>query len=409
MKKNLLAGLLALLICLACVFPAYGDSKTYIWDDTDRISETQLAELNDTAESLRALTGVRAFFAETDEACDASEYAETVVGSLGIDSSDRAVLLAVTESQWFIQLFGDLRTIYSEAQLDALWDAADEAEQRTGYDLAGAYYAALPQFLDGISASETSDGTSEPDSASPALLVDNADLLSESERSALLERLTELRDEWKIEVSIVTTPGIGEKSLQDYTDDFYDHNGYGYGSAHDGVMLLVNMGQDGSERACHITAVGSAISVFTDARRDRIAENFLPDLKTGNYADAFRTFTDDAAYYISAAHSDHNDGDPTSFRMPFNWRFAISISVIVGLISAWIAVAGMKRKLKSVNRKTGAADYTRPGSMNVTDAREFFLYSHIDRRERPKDDDHGGSTIHTSSSGTEHSGSSYKF
>lgn len=408
MKKNLLAGLLALLVCLACVFPVYGDNQTYVLDDTDRISETQQVELNDTAESLRALTGVRAFFAETDEACDASEYAETAVASLGIDAADQAILLAVTGSQWYIRLFGDLRTTYSEAQLDALWAAADADEQRTGYALASAYYAALPQLLDEISTSNAADSAQLTDT-SPALLVDGANLLTESERNALLDRLTEIRSLWDIEVSIVTTTGIGEKSLQDYTDDFYDRNGYGCGPNHDGVMLLVNMGQDGSERACHITAVGAAISIFTDARRDQIAEDFLPDLKDGRYADALRAFADDAAYYIFSDAHNGNGGDSASSRMPFNWRVAIPVSVVIGLIAAWIVVAGMKRKLKSVNRKTGAADYTRPGSMNVTDAREFFLYSHVDRRERPKDDDRGGSTIHTSASGTEHSGSSYKF
>ena len=408
MKKRIFAALMALLVCLACVAPAYGDIRSYVQDDAGRMTDAQVTDLNEVADALENLTGIRAYFAETADEGDAEAYANTVIDALGIDQAPGAVLLAVTADQWCIQLLGSMNGTRTADEVNALWADADDNESRTGYALASAYYAALPDFLP----SGAPDSASSMSGGKYPLLVDNAELLTADERASLLERLTDLSAKWQLDIAVITTPGLDGKSLQDYTDDFYDLNGYGQGAEHDGVMLLVNMGRDGSERACHITAVGAAIPIFTDARRDRIASDFLPDLKDGDYAAAFRTFADDADYYINASRSgengDGNDGD-ASYRAPFNWQFAIPVSLVVGLIVALIAVGSMKRQLKSVGRKTGAADYTRAGSLNVTNAAEFFLYSHVDRRERPKDNDNGGSTTHTSSSGVEHSGSSYKF
>ena len=57
-----------------------------------------------------------------------------------------------------------------------------------------------------------------------------------------------------------------------------------------------------------------------------------------------------------------------------------------------------------------ASDYVRPGSMNVAYANDVFLYSHVNRTAKPKDNDSsGGSATHTSSSGTTHGGGGGKF
>lgn len=48
--------------------------------------------------------------------------------------------------------------------------------------------------------------------------------------------------------------------------------------------------------------------------------------------------------------------------------------------------------------------------MNVAYANDVFLYSHVNRTAKPKDNDSsGGSATHTSSSGTTHGGGGGKF
>ena len=58
-----------------------------------------------------------------------------------------------------------------------------------------------------------------------------------------------------------------------------------------------------------------------------------------------------------------------------------------------------------------AAAYVKRGSMNVTQARDLYLYSHVDRQVRQKESSSsgGGSRTHRSSSGRTHGGRGGKF
>ena len=56
--------------------------------------------------------------------------------------------------------------------------------------------------------------------------------------------------------------------------------------------------------------------------------------------------------------------------------------------------------MKTAVENDYAANYMKPGSMNLTMSRDLFLYSRITKTEKPK----GGSDTHTSSSGRTHGG-----
>ena len=83
------------------------------------------------------------------------------------------------------------------------------------------------------------------------------------------------------------------------------------------------------------------------------------------------------------------------------------IAIIAAIIVSSVGGGILKGQLKTVRAKAEASDYMKPGSLQLTEARDFFLYRHIDRREKPKNN--GGSTTHTSSSGNTHGGSSRSF
>ena len=78
----------------------------------------------------------------------------------------------------------------------------------------------------------------------------------------------------------------------------------------------------------------------------------------------------------------------------------------VGFIIAFISTLVMKHKLKSVFSKTEAHEYIKDGSMNITRARDIFLYRNIRRTAKPKNT---SSSTHTSSSGRSHGGGGGKF
>ena len=89
---------------------------------------------------------------------------------------------------------------------------------------------------------------------------------------------------------------------------------------------------------------------------------------------------------------------------------SLLISLVVGILVSLIVTGKMKGKLKTVRMQPAAEEYVRKGSMLVTESSDLFLYSHVDRRVKSKDNDSGGgSSTHTSSSGSSHGGGGGKF
>lgn len=84
----------------------------------------------------------------------------------------------------------------------------------------------------------------------------------------------------------------------------------------------------------------------------------------------------------------------------FDLGFNLLVSVVIGLIVAYIVVTTMKGKLKSVRMQNQATNYIKANSMNVSVSRDIFLYRVVTSKEKQKDDDN----THTSSSGRTHGG-----
>lgn len=237
-------------------------------------------------------------------------------------------------------------------------------------------------------------------------VVDMAGLLDETERAALLSRLDEISERERVDVVVVTVNGLEGKSPMQYADDFYDNNGYGYGGAKDGVLLLVSM----ADRDWWISTTGYGITAFTDAGMDYISEQFLPALSSGDYREAFMCFADCCEEFITEAKAGHPYDIGHMPKGPFRLGFSVCVSLAAGLILAVVVTACMKGQLKSVRSQPGASSYVKDQSLNVTESRDIFLYSNVRRREKPKNNtSRGGSRTHTSSSGRSHGGRGGKF
>jgi len=249
-------------------------------------------------------------------------------------------------------------------------------------------------------------------------LVDDADLLTDSEETALLSLLDDISTRQQCDVAVVTVDSLDGKSAGDYADDFYDYNGYGMGPGDDGLLLLVAM----NDREWHITTYGLAITVFSDSRRERMADAFLGDLSAGYYYDAFTTFADDCDYYLTAYYEDpydtpvysqpyYDDSYYGDTEESIDFVSSLLVSLVIGLVIGLISTGVMKSKLKSVRPQKTAANYVRHGSIKITDSREIFLYRNVSRRARPQNtsSSSGGSSVHRSSSGRSHGGGGGRF
>lgn len=240
----------------------------------------------------------------------------------------------------------------------------------------------------------------------PSRLVDMANVLDESEKSDVLSMLDEISKRQQLDIVVVTANSLDGKTPMEYADDYYDDHAYGFGEEKDGVLLLVSM----EDRDWWISTTGYGITVFTDAGIEYISEQFLSDLSDGAYADAFICYAKLCDKFITQARTGQPYDTGNFPKEPFPVLLSVCIALLIGFIFAIIIVLIMAGKLKSVRFQQAASEYVKSGSMNVTRSREFFLYSHMNRRLRPKDNDsNGGSVTHSSSSGTTHGGGGGKF
>lgn len=225
-------------------------------------------------------------------------------------------------------------------------------------------------------------------------IVDMADLLDEEEENALQRQFVKIAEEYECDVVVVTTDSCGGKSPQDYTDDYYYENGYGYGQDIDGIMLMVAM----KERKFHLGTRGAAIDIFTDYGLQRIDDLITPDLSDGEYYKAFKKFGELAKEFIAEAETKEPFSEAHPYKEKMGLGLRLLISLIAGLVAAVIVLAVLFGQLRSVRTKREAQDYVRDGSFHVNRKRDLYLYSTVTRikKEKPQS---GGSSTHSTSDG----------
>lgn len=230
-------------------------------------------------------------------------------------------------------------------------------------------------------------------------LVDNADILTDAEESTLLQKLDSISEEGQYDMVIVTTDDLEGKTAQDYADNFYDYNGYGYGNGYDGILLLIST--EGRGEIC-VSTHGRIYECLSNSDIDSILDySFEYFINNDNYRTC-TAFADRTQQLIEMNQSDKE--------VPQYLRNAI-IAFIVGLIIALIAVSVMKSQLKSVKFQTSASNYVRKESLNITDSSDIYLYNTVTKVPIPRDNTssggsshHGGGGSHVSSSGRTHGG-----
>ncbi|MGN0696400.1 MAG: TPM domain-containing protein [Oscillospiraceae bacterium] len=243
----------------------------------------------------------------------------------------------------------------------------------------------------------------------PTRLTDMADVLSDDEEEYLLAYLNEVSDRQQMDIVVVTIDSSDGKSLMEYADDFYDYNGFGFGDNNDGLLLLVNIGGDGTYSSGNswISTCGFGITAFTDEGIQYIGRQITPELLDGDYSAAFEEFVLLCDDFITQADSGtpYDVGSLPKGEFPLVRNLLISLGT--GLVIALIATGVMKLQLKSVKSNSLASDYVKKDSLNVTASRDIFLYSHVDATERESDSNSGGSDTHISSSDTTHGGGGF--
>ena len=248
----------------------------------------------------------------------------------------------------------------------------------------------------------------ESSKVSKDYVVDNADLLTQTEENELSEKLQDISDELQFDVVVVTTNSTGSKTATEYADDYFDYNGYGRGSNNDGALFLVDMG----DRKWAISTSGYGIEAIVDSALDDMEKEIVPYLKSGDYDGAFNEFADLTYDIVNDAKNGKSYSNSTTSttknHKDIGTNLIVAFSIGAGI--SLIIILVYRSKLKPVKFQKEAKEYIVPGSFNLRRSDDVFLYFNITKVPIPKNNDSDDSgSFHSSSSGSSHGGSSGSF
>ena len=381
MTRKLLSAILALILCfsLAATVSADANEIDFIIDDFDYLSSSEQNQLNDLAYSLYEQTGVGMFFvyAQTD---DVETYD---VSPITNGMTDYVVMLE-NETHWYMHLGGAGERI----------ELADEEALRDAYDGPDTYAEGVEDFL--YAAAEYFPAL--PAATVPIVwdenerfVYDEADLLTESEETALEQKLMDISHSYNTQLVVYTASTTTGGDIDSFADFLYDSMGFGYGELKEGVMLLICM----DLREYQILSNGQAgIAIGTD-EIDVLCDFMNTYLPEGHYTSAFHAFADQCAVYL--------DGYQNGYA--FNFKQNLAISLVIGILVGLIVVFILKAQLKSVHQQSYANEYVRSGSMQININEDIFLYRHVTRTKKPKET--SSSSSHSGGSARSRGGGSF--
>ncbi len=243
-------------------------------------------------------------------------------------------------------------------------------------------------------------------------VIDDASLLSESEKSSLETLLSSISD--KTGISTVVATALSDEGLGDteYADRIIERSEYG----EDGVVFFLNMGR----RTYYISTQGYAMYVLDDRALSNDSA-YINYLSSGEYYKAFASWAKSVEAYAGySSRSDYERASLTSdgywdyqtetVEKKFEWGLPLFFSFAIGAFISFFVITSQKKKLKNTGLVNNADDYVVPDSFALTLHKDIFLYSNIVRipRSRPSDNNRGGgmrhTTTHISSSGRSHGG-----
>lgn len=159
-----------------------------------------------------------------------------------------------------------------------------------------------------------------------------------------------------------------------YTDNTDNENGF----------ILVH---NDSESTYGVFTSGNAKEILDDEAVNEMCDAYnSSNSYYGGIADYYK-----AAESLLASGGTASDnaqavttGDDTSDEKDGVGIIWIPVSLGIGLLIGFLIINSIASKNKSVYMQKNATVYTRPGSMIITGSADNFLYSNVERREKPK-------------------------
>lgn len=120
-------------------------------------------------------------------------------------------------------------------------------------------------------------------SASTFYVTDNARLLTSAETQNLEDSFSQYHEEYGFSVAVVSVETLNGQNPASFASNHYQSSGYD----NDGMLLLISE-RDG---LWYLYTSGIAAEVITDEMIAKLSTLIKPDLESGKYYDACKTFT----------------------------------------------------------------------------------------------------------------------
>lgn len=407
MKQRLFAPLLALLVLLSALsclaLPVGAQDMPYtatnrVYDEATLLSESEIDELGKTIADIRAQYPIDIVLltVKSLDGKSAQDYADDFYDDVSENSDGVLFLWAVDSRDCYISTSGSVIGTLTDSRLNDIFDhITDDMKADRLSDAMKLFLDDLAMYLQTDAAS--TDGTDTDDTTHVVRVIDNAGLLTETEKQALEDSIHYIRSVYSFDVVILTVNSLGGKSARDYADDYYDYNGYGFGENYDGALFLWAV----DTRDCYISTCGSGIKVITDRRLDDIFDDIADDMRADRLYAAVDRFLGDLEVYLD----DYNGTSGTHF---FN-KNVFGLFFVLGIAISLITTYSIRRGMNTARRQALARAYVRPGSFKLTTQSDLFLYVTRTKTRVQSSSSGGGSSTHTSSSGRSHGGGGRRF
>jgi uncharacterized protein len=221
-------------------------------------------------------------------------------------------------------------------------------------------------------------------------VVDNAGVLSDSEKAGLEKQLADIASLYRFDLVIVTEKNIGSAQPAAYADDFYDKGGYGA----DGCLFLRVTGS----RDYWFSTSGRGEKILNNTAGSKLDSNVGSFLDDNDLVGAFYAFLNTWEEFLVL------DADGRSYNFFHRWN---ALLVIIGWVFAallgFLIVQNWKTQMNTALPQKQADPYIIPDSLAFTGKKDNFLYTNTTKTKR----DTSSSTIggaHLSSSGRSHGG-----
>ena len=238
-------------------------------------------------------------------------------------------------------------------------------------------------------------------------IYDFADLYTDEEEKNLYSAVYDYTQRRNLDLVIVTINDNFE-STQEYADDFYDYNNFGYGTDRDGLLFLVDM----ENRYVYISATGGAMSLYPDNECDMITEQVYTYFSDQNYYDGTYQMIKTLDTYYEISYNDSNIDEYKYNTADVNYLYVFIFAIVCTIIGIVILI----KRNDLVKVATTSEEYYDKGSKGVHRIKDVVIGHHVTKHAIEHDtgsSSHGGGFSggggHISSSGSSHTGGGHKF